>query len=245
MRNRAPTKKLNRRARDMLLAASLVFLVGALLIMLGIGLHIVNLAVPSNPGASAYDLARKAILSLGIGLAAASFLMALRAISWRTDHIPARRLGVALSRHLDDSFVFLRNISQRRLGYIDAVLISRHGVLLLRVTDRRGRFFTEGSQWLTQRRGKWQPMRWNPTRETEAQQSRLRDFLAERGIEGAAVDAAIIFMGEAPQVQLSVREPDLPVLHASQLYARLKRVYLTETRQTAATVQQIVDALFH
>ena len=244
MRNAAPTKKLNRRARDLLLAAALVFLFGALLMILGIGLHIVNLAVPSNPGAAAYDVARKAIVSLGIGLAFASFVMALRAASWKTDNAPARRLGQALSRQLDHNFVFIRNISQRRLGYVDAALVSRHGVLVLRITERRGEFFTEKDQWLIRRRGKWQPMRWNPTRECAAQLERMREFLNGQGIEAAPVEAAIIFMGDAPQVQLTPREPDVPALLASQLNAHLQRGYLREMRLTAAAAQRIVDALY-
>ena len=245
MRNAAPTKKLNRRARDMLLAAALVLLGGALLMIAGIGLHIVNLVVPSNPGAAAYDVARKAILSLGTGLAAVSIVMALRAASWKTDNVAARRLGQALSRQLDHNFVFLRNISQRRLGYVDAVLVSRHGVLVLRVTERRGEFFTEQSHWLRRRRGAWQPMRWNPTRETLMQVERMRDFLKARGIDAAALQGAIIFMRDAPQVKLTAREPDMPALHASQLHAHLQRGYLTETRLSAATAQRIVDALYH
>ena len=77
------------------------------------------------------------------------------------------------------------------------------------------------------------------------QVERMRDFLKARGIDAAALQGAIIFMRDAPQVKLTAREPDMPALHASQLHAHLQRGYLTETRLSAATAQRIVDALYH
>ena len=246
MQNIAPTRKLNRRSRDVLLAAALLFLIGALLMITGIGLHIVNLVVPSNPGAAVYDMLRKAILSLGFGIAFVACLLALRAVSWKTDHALARQLGADLARHLDHNFVFIRNISRRRLGLIDAAIISVHGVLILRIIGRRGIYLNEGGLWLKRAKsGQWQPMRWNPTRETLAQRDRVRSFLQGIGIESPPLDAIIVFAHDAPQVQLTLRGTDLPVLHASQLPAFLDADYRAEQRLPKATVRRIANALYH
>ena len=128
MQNVAPTRRLNRRSSDLLLAAALVFLLGAAMSVAGIVLHIFSLVVPSNDGYDAYDLTRKALLSAGIGIAFVSLFMALRAVSWKTDNALAWQLGELLAERLDRQFVFIRNISKGSLGAIDAALLSKHGV---------------------------------------------------------------------------------------------------------------------
>ena len=141
MQNVAPTRRLGRRSRDLLVVAALVFLMGAFVATVGIALHIFNLVVPYNPGANVYDLTRKAILSLGIGIVFVSFLLALRSITWRTDNALARELGEQLAEQLDRQFVYIRNISKRPLGYLDAMLVSKHGVLVFRISPAQGRVF--------------------------------------------------------------------------------------------------------
>ena len=74
MQSVAPTRRLSRRSRDLLVAAGLVFLIGAGAVVAGITLHILNLVIASNPGAGFYDLFRKALLIFGIGLIISSFL---------------------------------------------------------------------------------------------------------------------------------------------------------------------------
>ena len=64
--------------------------------------------------------------------------MAIRAITWKTDNQLAWQLGTQLAAHLDRHHVFIRNISKRSTGYVDAVLISKHGILVLRIIGRKG-----------------------------------------------------------------------------------------------------------
>lgn len=229
----------------MLFAATLVFLMGAGLVVTGIALHTFNLVVPSNPGAAAYDLMRKAILSLGAGFIFVSFLMALRAITWKTDSALAREVGAQLARHLDRHHVLIRNISKRSLGYIDAVLVSKHGVLVFRFSKRKGRFFNEKGQWLAgTRKGKWRPVRWNPTRDAANNLKRMRAYLQKHQIKDVPIFAVIVFTREAPLVQLTVREPALPVVHASQLVSRMRDSYFAQNRMNAETVQRVVNLLY-
>ena len=245
MQNVSPARRLSRRSRDMLFAAAFVFLMGAGMVVLGIALHVFNLVVPFNPGAAAYDLTRKAILSLGAGIILVSFVMALRAISWKTNNMLAREVGAQLAAHLDRHHVFIRNISKRSLGYIDAVLVNKHGVLVFRLSKRKGRFFNEKGKWLLgTRKGNWRSIRWNPTREAANDLKRMRAYLQKHQMMDVPIFAVIVFTREAPLVQLTVREPALPVVHASQLVSRLRDSYFAQNRMNAETVQRVVNLLY-
>lgn len=245
MQSIAPTRRLSRRSRDLLAAAAVVFLVGALVMIVGIALHIFNLVVPFNPGSEMYDLTRKGILSLGAGIVLASFLMALRAITWKTDNALARELGSVLALHLDRQCVYIRNISKRPLGYLDAVLVSKQGVLIFRISKRKGRFFNDRGDWMRRRQNSsWTPMRWNPTREVVLQVSRLRAFLEDFQLAAVPVRAVIIFTRESPLVQLTLRDPVVPVVHGSALVEYLQDHYLGRERLDAETVQRVANLLY-
>ncbi len=245
MQNVAPTRRLNRRSRDFMVAAALVFLFGAALAVAGITLHVVSLVVPFNRGFAIYDLTRKALISLGFGLAFVSMLMALRAVTWKTDNALAWRLGESLALELDRRFVFIRNISKGPLGYIDAALVSHHGVLVLRITDRRGRFFNEGGDWLRRdRRGKWRALRGSPTRDVVRSAFKVRALLKRYQLSEAPVFAAVVFTRAAPEVELELREPAVPVLSAGRFTAELSDSYFARSRLDAGTVQRVVNLLY-
>lgn len=246
MQNVAPTHRLNRRSRDFLIAAAAVFLIGAALAVAGIGLHIVNLVVPFNRGFASYDLARKALVSFGFGLSFASMLMALRAVTWKTDHSLAWELGELLALELDRQFVFIRNVSKRSLGTIDAALVSRHGVLVMRISKRKGDYLNTGGEWLRRRRnGSWRPLRWNPTRDVVADAMRVKAFLTDYDLSAAPVYAAVVFTRAAPDVQFCLRDPAVPVVNAPALINDLAGSYFAEDRLDAATVQRVVNLLYH
>ncbi len=246
MQNLAPTGRLSRRSRELLVAAAVVFLAGALLTMAGIALHIFNLVVPFNPGSEIYDLTRKGMLFLGAGIIFLSFLMAARAITWKTDNALARELGALLADHLDRRFVFIRNISKRPIGELDAALVSKHGVLVFRISKRKGVFFNDKGDWLRRRRlkGQWKPMRWNPTREVALQVTKLREYLDDFQLTAVPIGAVIVFTPESPLVQLTLREPAVPVLYGSQLLEHLQDNYLGNERLDAETVQRVANLLY-
>lgn len=246
MQNVAPTRSLTRRSRDLQIAAALVFLLGAALVVAGIALHVFNLVVPYNRGYEVYDLTRKALLLIGAVFSLASLLLALRAVTWRTDNTTAYELGELLAAQLDQRYIFIRNISKRTTGYVDAVLVSHHGVLALRITRRKGEFFNEGGQWLKRRRqGKWRPMRWNPTREVVASAIKLKAHLKDYELAQIPLYAAVVFMRDPPEVQLKLQQPAVPVAHAGQLIAELSETYFAEERLRTGAVQEIVNLLYH
>ena len=245
MQNVAPTHRLNRRSRDVMIAAALVFLCGAAMAVAGLTLHVFSLVVPFNRGFAVYDLTRKALLSLGIGIAFVSILMALRAVTWKTDNALAWRLGELLALDLDRGFVFIRNISKRSLGYIDAALVSQHGVLVLRITDRRGKYINEGGAWLRRdRRGDWQPLRRNPTRDVVAAAFKVKAYLKDDQLTTVPVFAAVVFMREPPDAEFQLRQPAVPAVHAGGLVAGLRESYFAQARLDAGTVQRVVNLLY-
>lgn len=245
MQNVAPTRRLSRRSRDMLVAAGLVFLIGAGAVVAGITLHILNLVIASNPGAGFYDFIRKSLLSFGIGLIFSSFLMALRAITWKTDNQLAWQLGAQLATHLDHNHVFIRNISKRSTGYVDAILVSKHGILVLRINGRKGSFGNEKGHWLKRRRqSRWIPTRWNPTQQVVRSQNRIRSYLQDHGLKDLPMFAVIVFTREPPLVELTLNDPAVPVTYASRLLERLRDSYFAQNRLDAKTVQRVVNLLY-
>ena len=245
MQNVASTRRLNRRSRDALLAAAVLFLLGAALLVAGIGLHVVNLAVPSNSAFALYDLTRKSLLPLGGLLCFAAMLLALRAVSWRTDNALAWELGERLAAQLGQQFVFIRNISQRGIGYVDAALVSRQGVLLLRITRRRGDYYNAGGRWLRRERGgKWRTLRWNPTRELLASALRTKSTMQERGLDDLPIFAAVVFLRDEPEARIRSQAPAVPVVHASAFLAGLRDSYFAAQRLDARATQQAVNLLY-
>ncbi len=246
MQSIAPTRNLNRRSSDLLIAAALLFLLGATLLVAGIALHIFGLVPPFNQGYPIYDLTRKALLVIGGGGAILAMALALRSVTWKTDNKTAWLLGEMLAEDLDHQYVLIRNISKRSTGYLDAALVSKHGVLALRISRRKGAFFNEGGHWLKRRRkGKWRPLRWNPTREIVAKAIKLRAYLKDCDMQEIPVYAAVVFLRDAPEVSLKLQQPAVPVVHASQLVASLRDSYFADDRLSPGTVQALVNILYH
>lgn len=246
MQNVAPTRKLSRRSRDFLIAAAVIFLLGVTLVVVGIALHIVNFVVPSNPGYDVYNLTRNAIIAGGAGLIFVSALMGLRAITWKTDNLLARQVGEALAMFLDKHHVYIRNISKRTIGYVDSVLISKHGVLVFRITNRQGVFFNEKGEWLTQKdKGQWKPMRWNPTREVVTDIQKIREYFADYKLKDVPVYGVVVFIGEPPLTQVTLQEPVVPVTYLSQISYNLQDGYFARDRISAETVQEVINLLYN
>ena len=240
----APTRSLNRRSRDLLLLAALVFLLGAALAVGGIALHVFSLVVPFNAGYGIYDMTRKLMLLLGSLVSMVALALALRAATWKTDNRNARLLGELLAAQLDHRYVLVRNISKRTTGYIDAALISRHGLLALRISNRKGEFFNEGGHWLRRGKGGWKPMRWNPTREVVARAAKLRAHLKMHGMPDMPVFAAVVFLRDAPELRLTLKAGAIPALHASQLVDGLRDGYFAQERISAQAAQALVNVLY-
>lgn len=242
MQNVAPTRNLSRRSRDFLIAAAVVFLLGITFAVIGLALHIINLVVESNPGFEIYDLVRKAVVSGGFGLMFVAVIMVIRAVTWKTDNTLAQEVGEELAKYLDKQYVYIRNISKRTIGYVDAALVSKHGVLVFRITDRQGVYFNEKGEWLTQKdKGEWKPLRWNPTREVVDDVKKIRDYLTDYDVKNVPVYGVVVFTQDPPITQFSLQDPAVPVTHASQLSYSLQDTYFAQERLAPQAIQQVVS----
>lgn len=246
MQNVAPTRTLNRRSRDLLVLSAVVFLLGATLTVIGLALHIINLVVEANPGFEIYNLTRNAILIGGLIFIVLSLFMALRAVTWKTDNVLAEQVGNELANYLDKRFVYIRNISKRTIGYVDAVLVGPPGVLVFRISDKQGVYFNERGEWLKQRdKGAWRTMRWNPTKELVVDIQKLKEYLVDYKLTDIPIYGVIVFTVEPPFNQFTVQEAVVPVTHLSQFSYSLQDKYFAKDRLSIETVQQIVNILYN
>lgn len=246
MRNIVPARTLERRSRRLLVGALLFALFGLFVASIGFFLFAIELVVPSNPDFGVYDAVRRVIVGLGVLIIFTAIALVIRAVTWRMDNKLAEKTADALQEFLDDDYVFIRNVSKLKLGYIDAVLVGRNGVLVFRITDRVGTFFNDKGHWLRQRdRGDWQTMRWNPTREVVADVDSLRQYLADKDLPDVPIFAVIVFLNDRPLTQISAQEPVVRAMYAHELAYELNDTYFARQRIDQATVRRIVHILMN
>jgi hypothetical protein len=204
----------------------------------------VRFAVPSNPQYGTYLFIRTAVLVLGGIIILIALGLAVRALTWKKDNDLARITGRVLEPILDDRYTFIRNVSKREIGYVDAVLVGPPGVLVFRILSQQGVFANEGPNWLMRgKRGEWLPANINPTREAIADIRKIREFLAKRQLPNVPIYGVVVFIVEPPGVQLMAKEPTVPITHLSTLYANLQRDYLAKDRIDQASTAAIARFL--
>lgn len=245
MQNVVPARALARRSRSLIFAAVVIFVLGIFVAVLGVVLLQIPLVVPSNSNFTLYDSARRGLIGLGVVLGVLAVLMALRGITWKTDNQLAASTGEALTDFLDERYIFIRNISKRALGYVDAILIGPPGLLVFRITAKEGTFFNEGPHWLRQKdKGDWVTMRWSPTRETVDDIRKVREYLDARGLPDIPVFGVVVLTKDAPLAQVSQQNPIVPALHPNELSYDLSDTYFAKDRIDQATVVRIAEMLF-
>jgi Nuclease-related domain len=233
MQNLNPTRIVARRGRDAMIVGALLLMVG--LITGGCGLIALLLFSSTTVG----------LIFFGIGfvilLVGAGFM--IRGLSYRKENYPALAVADVLARELDSRFTFIRNVSRRGLGYIDAVLVGPPGTLVFRIVDKGGIFLNEGADWLERRGGQtFELSRMNPTRECVTDIFALREYLGRRGLSAVPVFGVIVFTN--PQVQLSARQPVVPIAELRTLTTVLRRDYLLEDRIDPKTVETTVQVIY-
>lgn len=245
MENVAPSRSLTQRSYNWLYAALLIALLGIFLAVVGLTLVSIELVVPSNPDYTTYVFIRNALVIFGGVLVVIALAMSVRAFTWRTDNQLAAVVGDTLAEFLDPSYIFIRNISKFGLGYIDAVLVGPPGVLVFRVTERKGILFNEVGNWLEQAdKGEWTPLSWNPTREAIDDIKKLKEFLERRRLGEVPVYGVIVFTAEPPLIQLSHEKSVVPAVLLEELSYALSDGYFARKRIDPDTSRKIVKALY-
>jgi len=246
MLNLVPAQALSRRSQRWLLLATSAALVAALMLVVSLLLRFLPLVVPSNPSFPFYTAVHNSLLLGGGGLLLAAGGAALRALTWRQDNQLALRTGEVLAALVDERFVFIRNVSKREIGYIDAVLVGPPGVLVFRICDQRGVYYNEGNKWMMQQdQGRWRPLKWSPTDEVIADIRKVREYLLRHQIAAPQVFGVVVFLNEPPSTVVTVHNPTVPVAHLDELHDRLLSNYFAlMDRHDAATVTRIAELLY-
>ncbi|MCC7205690.1 MAG: hypothetical protein IT323_00190 [Anaerolineae bacterium] len=233
MHNLNPTRIIARRGRDSLILGALLLLAG--LAAGGVGFLISLLNISSFLGLVAF------LIAVALGIVGIIFM--IRALTMRMENESALQVGQILERELDQRYSYIRNISRRGLGYIDALLIGPPGALVFRIVEKPGVYLNEGSDWLERPEGKpFVLSRLNATRECVNDVYALRNFLQRRNLAMVPVYAIVVF--SHPNVQVSARQPVVPVADLQTLLRVMRSDFLAETRVDQAAVDATVKAVY-
>ncbi len=246
MQNVVPAGALTRRSRTLLYFAVVVLAFGAVGVASGLFLHAVNFVVRANPAFPTYDLLRKGLIVVGALLLLVALGMTVRALTWKRDNPHAAALGDVFAAFLDQRYIYLRNVSRPKIGYIDAVLVGPAGVLVCRVCSNTGTFYNEGKGWM-RRVGDsdWRTLRWSPTQEALDDMQRLEAFLQAKGVEVVPMFGVVVFTEPHPKAIVTTTNPALPVAQFEDLETKLTLNYLAKRdRLPQATVNAIAEWLF-
>lgn len=232
LHNLNPTRVVARRGRDSMIIGALLLLSG--LVGCGIGGFTALIGITVIP--VVFLAIGGLILAIGLG-----FL--IRGLTVRRENEPALAIANILERELDGRFSLLRNVSRRGLGYVDAILLGPTGAMVFRLVDKPGNYSNEGADWLERRGGTaFELSRLNATRECITDVYALRDYFGKRGLSNVPVFGTVCFT--APDVQLTARQPTVPIADLRTLMIVLRREYLTKDRVDGDTVARAVTLLY-
>jgi hypothetical protein len=246
MRNVVHSNALERRSRRLLEIAAIATPAGLFFGVVGLALFVVPLVSSGSAVYTLFALGRALLTGVGVILGVSGVGMILRAFTWKTENDLARQTGEVLAPHLDDRYTFIRNVSKRKIGYIDAVLVGPPGILVLRVVDYEGRFLNEAGRWLVaNKKGKWSPYSSNPTKEVVADIKNLRTYLVERQLpDDIPIFGVVVFVKDDPIAHLTIKDPMILATHLASLPMRLQGNYLAKERIPPKAVAAIVRLLY-
>lgn len=160
------------------------------------------------------------------------------------DNDVAREVGESLRPYLDDRYTFIRNVSRRGLGYIDAVLVGPPGVLVFRTVTYNGTWRNELAEWKIKdpKSGKLKPASTNPSRECARDVYALRKYLAKRKLDNVPVYGVVVF--HSSNLVLQGAGSVVPIAETRRLYEILQRDYLAdENRITPQLAKSTIAAI--
>ncbi|MGJ3238402.1 MAG: nuclease-related domain-containing protein [Anaerolineae bacterium] len=248
MRNMVPARSLARRSRNLVLLAIFVLVLGVVALAVSSFMATVPLVVASSPNYSLYQGTSEVLSWVGLIAIVVTVVMIIRALTWKRDNPIAEQVGEVLEQelNLDDRYAYIRNLSRPSIGYVDAVLVGPPGVLVMRITNRGGVFFNQGSKWLRQRdKADWKPLRWSPSEEVADDVHKIRDFLQTRGLAQIPVFAVVIFTEDQPMTRVTTENPVVPVMQPFEMAYSLENSYFSKRdRLDQITVNNVVKTLF-
>jgi hypothetical protein len=237
MQNINPSGNITRRGRYYLFIGIVGFFGGAIAITLGVLFIYFPLWASFLFSIFQIFLIIAGIVSVIIGIFAI-----VRGLTLQKDNPLAYAVGEGLGQFLDARYTYLRNVSKRGVGYIDAVLVGPPGALVFRIIDYGGSWINERTEWrVVTRDGKLRGARANPTRECVRDVYALRKHFAKHGLEKVPVYAIVVFT--SPNIKLKANGPVVPICEIPTLYQIMRRDYLTDERIAPPTVRATVDTI--
>jgi hypothetical protein len=246
MRNVVPANALARRSRRLLEIAAIAIPAGLFFGVVGLALFVVPLVSSGNDVYTLFAIGRALLTGLGVILGLSGVGMIVRALTWKTENDLARQTGEALAPHLDDRYTFIRNVSKRKVGYIDAALVGPPGILVLRVVDYEGRLLNEAGRWLiANKKGEWKSFFANPTKEVIDDIKHLRAYLIAQNLpDDLPLFGVVVFVKDDPIAHLTIKDPVILATHLSSLPMRLQGNYLAKERIPPKAVAAVVRLLY-
>ncbi len=239
MQNINPSKNVNRRGRFYLLMGLFLFLGGLISSAMGFLFFFLPLL-----GTSLSNPAGICLNVLGVPMTIVGAIFMFRGLTLKKDNNLAYEVGEAMRSFLgsDSRYTFIRNISHRQLGYIDAVLIGPPGALVFRTVEYTGEWLNERAEWrLVNKRGKLRSASTNPTRECAHDVYALRKYLAKARLNKIPVYGVVVFTNQ--NVKLRGNGSVIPISETHNLYQILSRDYLREERINSPQIRSTVDAI--
>ncbi|MBI5929445.1 MAG: NERD domain-containing protein [Chloroflexi bacterium] len=241
MQNINPSNNVNRRGRFYAIMGILVFFMGALASAMGILFFLLPLlgSSYSTPGGVCLNV-------VGIPIAIGGLGGVVRGLTLQKDNRLAYEVGESMRSFLgtDSRYTFVRNISKRRLGYIDAVLVGPPGALVFRVVNYNGEWINEKAEWRVRaKNGNLRKASHNPTRECARDVYQLRAYFAKRNLIDVPVYGIVVFTTSPDHLTLRGEGPVIPIAELHLLYQIISRDYLKEDRIKSAQIKATVDAL--
>lgn len=249
MQNVAPTRSLARRSRQLLIAAFVVAALGTFIAIIGLAMFVLPLVNEASTSYGFYAFIRGVVFGIGALVFLGGVLMAVRAVTWRTDNDLAMQTARQMLQYpqvFDGRYTFIRNVSKMEIGYIDAVLVGPPGVLVYRIVDSSGHFANEAANWLKEaRRNEWMPAGIEPTRECVADIKKLREYLAKHKLPDVPVFGLVVFTKEPPVTTLTAKEPTVPICQFSTMLPALEAEYLKRRERIDANLSAAVTRLLY
>lgn len=239
MKNINPSKQVNRRGRFYLFLGLFLSLIGLIMVASGVLL----LLLPVLGTSLSTPVALLAIIVGGI-MALTGIGLMFRGTTLKKDNMPAYDVGETMRPFLgtDARYTYMRNISKRGLGYIDAALVGPPGVLVFRTVDYKGEWINEGVYWkVKSKNGRIRPSNNNPTRECAKDVYALRKFLSKHNLSRVPVYGVVVFTSD--RVTLRGQAPVVPIAEKHTLYQILSQDYLREDRINSPQIRKVVDVL--
>ncbi len=237
MQNINPARNITRRGRYYLSLGCLAFFGGG--IALALGALFVFVPLWDSLLFTALDVLLFIFGIIGVVVGIFGFV---RSQTLQKDNELAFAVGEGLSQFLDNRYTYLRNVSKRGVGYIDAVLVGPPGALVFRIVDYAGSWINERADWrLKASGGKLRLAKTNPSREVVHDVYALRKFFAKRGLDRVPIYAIIVFT--SPEVKLSAEGPVVPIAEVPTLFQIMRRDYLIDERIAPPAVRAAVDAI--